>query len=188
VIILASPALTLEFADMNFFNLSKRNYKKWLNMETCGFLKTGRAGEAIDPPARSVCVRKFAHFLLDFNQEQLKICWQMAGLIDKPEIETQGQQGLIRELAKAAREQEDPVEGHLLAHNFLQLNLDETPDDDQAAVEALDSPVVADPAEEQNDSDLLVVSGDDVLDIENEDDPLFGPLLPPSKFHFSKNI
>jgi len=68
-------------------------------------------------------------------------------------------------------------------------------------VEALDSPVVADQVEEQlsllpddelraqeNDSDLLVVSGGDIFDNEDEDDPLFGPLLPQTQFHFSKKI
>ena len=157
-------------------------------------IETGRAGEAIDAPPRSVCVRKFARFLLDFNKQQLKICWQMAGLVDKPEIEAQGQRDHIRELERAAREQEDPVEGHLLAHNFLALNLEEIPDDDQADVEALDSPVVADQVEEQlsllpddelraqeNDSDLPVVSGGDIFDNEDEDDPLFGPLLPQTR-------
>jgi len=75
LIILASPALSLVFADMNFFNLSKRNYKKWLNMETCGFLKTCRAGEVIDPPQRSVCVRKFPISSLISIKNTIKNCW-----------------------------------------------------------------------------------------------------------------
>ena len=35
---------------------------------------------------------------------------------------------------------------------------------------------------------LLVVSGGDIFDNEDEDDPLFGPLLPQTQFHFSKKI
>jgi len=41
---------------------------------------------------------------------------------------------------------------------------------------------------QENDSDLLVVSGGDIFDNEDEDDPLFGPLLPQTQFHFSKKI
>ena len=117
---------------MNYFNLIKRKYKNWLSEETSPILKTGRLNAVIPSPARDICLRKFASMLYSFPPEQIVICWQMAKIIPKPAIQDQNARQLQAELE--ARETEChydvPLEGHLLAQNFVDPPVDLPKTDD----------------------------------------------------------
>ena len=117
---------------MNFFNLTKRKYKSWLSEETSGLLKLGRAGAIVPSPARDVCLRKFATLLYAFPAEQVVICWQMAGIVPKPLVQDCEARQLHLELNEEETicQYDVPLEGHLLAKNFVEPPVDLPPSDE----------------------------------------------------------